>query len=187
MGSIYRHIDSVTDAINLDRINEILDAYGVDYVHNSTFLGEGAYKEVHRTNIEGVAMMITGASDQIEREMFILDLLALDGYPMMEYYAVEKIGHVTLALAKLLLPPDRSWDEDRVEGLRKEVEFYLERMIDEKISIGDLQFLVDEDGKLVFTDPLNLSEGERWSCREAYCKDDKTNPGITYVRVSKRG
>jgi hypothetical protein len=42
---------------------EIMDSYGVDYRYGRTYLGEGAYKEVHT---EGVAMFITCDPQQLD-------------------------------------------------------------------------------------------------------------------------
>jgi hypothetical protein len=181
-------MDETLDRSTLNRIYEIMDAYGVDWRRGRTYLGEGAYKEVHRTNIEGVAMFITRATKQLEDEMFILEMLSLDGYPMMEYYCTEKVGDVTIALGQLLVPPNSSWDSDKVESIRDKVEEYLYRMLDSDYDVRDLQFLLDLDDNPVFCDPLSLNHRSSYweDSQEAYCKDEKRHPELHYVRVSSR-
>lgn len=181
-------VDSLSPE-ELERVNETLDRFGVDYRGESTELGRGSYKEVHRTNIPGVVAFLTSHHNQLDQEMFILDILAEHGYPVMEYYCVEKIGNLTIALAKHLYPINRSWDEDRQNAIREQVEEWLRCMIEENLFPSDLQFMVDENDQAVFTDPLSLhtnkdhySDYDGTYFLDASCKDR-----LVSLYVSVRG
>jgi hypothetical protein len=120
--------------------------------------------------------------------MFILELLSLDGYPMMKYYCSEQFGKVTIALGQLLVAPNSSWDEDKVTEVRDEVEALLFKLLDDGYDVRDLQFMLDENNNPVFCDPLSLNPRNiLWDDgQEAYCKDDKTHRALHYIRVSSR-
>jgi hypothetical protein len=159
-------------------ITELLDAYGVD-ASGSTCLGCGGYKEVHRTNIPGVVMVITSCKPQLDIEMEILNFLADEGFPAMKYYCMERISNTTFVLAERLFPPDSSWDERRLKGIEQKVSEFLTRMIDNGIFLTDLQFMLDENDCPVFTDPIGLESENMvrsWNCKgkiylDAICKD----------------
>lgn len=182
MGYIYKRIQEYCTWDEMDKINDILTAYGVDAKDDTTYLGEGSYKEVHRTNIKGVVLVITRSPKQLEEEMFILDLLRAYDYPVMEYYCSETVGKVHLLLGKALQAPTAAWTQDECQELEKKVENLLHKMVEDQIWCGDLQFLVDENDNPVFNDPLNISD-HSGEYREAMCKHNKAS--VTYVEINK--
>lgn len=168
-------------------VTETLDAYGVYIEDNTTYLGSGSYKEVHSTNIPGVVMFITTYPETFDDERFILDLMAESDYPAMEYYSVEEIGGVILALGKRLYHTDHDWDENRLRTIREKVEDLLYQMIDDEFFFSDLQFMVDENDQPVFTDPLSISSRDSacWCGAfhlEATCKHPRSNLYATAQR-----
>ncbi|MGW8177478.1 MAG: hypothetical protein ACWGQW_01595 [bacterium] len=191
---IFRNIQRYEAPDNARRIFATLDAYGVDHVKGSTFLGSGAFKVVHRTNIPETVAMISQDSRQFDHELMLLDLLGSSGFPALKYHSVERFGGVIIALADRLYAPDGSWDEDRTDVLKEEVKSLLSDMIEEGYYMDDLQFMVDRNGHPVFTDPLKLQYITHepyqyciWDGQihvDACCKDNRSQVGT--VCASKR-
>lgn len=168
------------------KASDLMDAYGIDYKNNTTLLGTGAYKQVHRTNITGVVMMITPFFEQFEQEIAILDIMNIEGFPVMKYHCVEKIGNTTFALTDLLFPADMDWSDDRLTSVQTKVQNYLEQILDLGVFFDDLQFMVDVNDNPVFIDPLDMwcTDKNRGSTIRfyAYCKDSKYTLSVMVKR-----
>jgi len=166
------------DYVTGRKIKNILIAFGVDCYGRSSLRGEGCYKEVHRTNIPGVALFLTKAKRQFDREVLVLELLNEYGFPAMKYYSIENIDGVVVALGKMLKPHESRWDTARTQAVHDQVEGWLLAMIDEGVYLEDLQFMLDDDDQPVFIDPLDMCDVRldyRGTYRQsAMCKDDKS-------------
>jgi len=165
-----------------DKVKEIFNIYGVDHVNDSTYLGDGCYKEIHSTNIPGVVMVLTLHPEQFEKELMLLELLSNGDYPAMEYYTYERFDNLIIALGKKLYPVYGNAEKEVLEPIEKEVTRHLLSMLNDGLILADLQFMVDENQKPVFTDPV----GDYFCCRptflDAVCKN---NVDCFYVSVQK--
>ena len=169
------------------KVCDILNAFGVDCYGHSTFLGRGAFKEVHRTNIPGVVLFLTNKKKQFDEEVFILELLNEYGFPAMKYYSIENIDGVVIALGEMLKPHEDHWSQARTQAICDQVEGWLLAIINEGIYIGDLQFMLDDDDQPVFIDPLHIRDmvlglyGDG-SYLSAMCKDNRSRLSVFAVK-----
>jgi len=176
---------------NNPKVKELIDIYGVDLDGNTTLLGNGAYKEVHQTNIPGTVMVITACSREFDKESYILDILDNAGYPAMKYHSIEKIGNTIFALADRLFPVDCNWGRLRILAIEKTVFELMSQMFDEGIFPTDLQYMVDQHDCPVFTDPYALCDEEdfhEYNRNEivtfyACCKDERSNSCVEVRRT----
>ena len=141
-------------------------------------LGKGGNKEVYAVgNDKVVAIMQKGKPlSAIERELEMLQELQKLGLPTINARAILVDGNPAIIM-------DRCIQESKsivalnkrkkkimlVEGadtslLNKnsvsDLELIKKKMIDKKIKIDDLQFLIKEDGHIVISDPLQVIVGE---------------------------
>jgi hypothetical protein len=165
-----------------DKVKEIFNIYGVDYVSDSTYLGDGSYKEIHSTNIPGVVMVLTLCPKQFEKELMLLELLSSGDYPAMEYYTYERFDNLIIALGKKLFPIYGDAEKEVLEPIEKEVTRHLLSMLNSGLILADLQFMVDENQKPVFTDPVGDDSCWRPNFLEAVCKNNVCG---FYVSVKK--
>lgn len=168
-----------------EKISALLESYGVDVKLNSTMIGYGSYKEVHRTSIPGVVMLISFYKEKYQEELEIMKQLDSYQIPIAEHYTHEEIGPFIFILAKEYYGPGKDWGRDKINEVIETVKEFLHKISKKGFIVSDLQFLFDEDGSLVFHDPLSItpvsyyhSYGTRGVYFTAYCKH--TTDGFWY-------
>jgi len=191
---IFRYVRRYEESEVADKIFATLDAYGVDHVNGNTFLGMGAFKIVHETNIPDAVAIISRNIRQFDHELLLLDLLGSSGIPAMKYYSVEKIGSIVIALGeRLYAPDDKIGNESHRNAVEKEVRKYLISILKSGFHMDDLQFMANKDGNIVFIDPLSfgfVDDGYGFYDGalhiDARCKDMRSTIGTVYAKMERK-
>ena len=198
MAYVFRDSMRCCSLQELEKVNQLMERYGIDPWEDATLLGYGGFKEAHASErYPGTAVIITTDWHYFYNELEALKQIAGVGLPVIEYYTYMEIGPYIIALAKRYNAPNAKWDEERFGQLKEKVKKYLKQLSRGGFITDDLQYMIDENDQPIFNDPLNIYPTNSACiemltdtdiCITASCKHQGSSPRfdvVTWVELKK--